>query len=136
MEPKTPVIPGSQVDEVCYAKDQPEYVPLPAVRTPDGWILTRWELTAEERAAIADGGCIYLSIGTFGNPLQPVGLSTEIPAQFRFAVPKEEWEDRVSTVPVRRHIAGVLSVEEMTAGCIHCGVTISDPRWNDPCEAE
>ena len=35
MRPVSPVIPGYQDKEVIFAKDQPEYLPLPALRLDD-----------------------------------------------------------------------------------------------------
>lgn len=40
---------------VVFAKDQPEYLPLPALVYPDGKILIEWSFTEEERARIARG---------------------------------------------------------------------------------
>lgn len=57
------------------AKDQPQYIPLPAelVAGPKGAVvLTRWTFTSEERARIAAGMDLYLSVLTFDNPLQPL----------------------------------------------------------------
>lgn len=60
--------------EVVFAKDQPEYLPLAAVRSsyPDGKVLSRWPLSREQRDAIADGADIYLELLTFNRPLQPI----------------------------------------------------------------
>jgi hypothetical protein len=62
------------VRPVIYAKDQPEYIPLPALIYPDGKILTEWSLSEEERARILRGETIRLWVWTFGQPLQPVAL--------------------------------------------------------------
>jgi hypothetical protein len=59
---------------VVIAKDQPEYLPLPALVFADGKILTEWCFTEEERAAIARGENIRLWVWTFGKALQPVML--------------------------------------------------------------
>ena len=74
MKPVSPVLPGYQMTEIVYAKDQPEYNPLPAVviETQGRPILTRWEFTDEERARIAAGESLYLWVYTFGQPLQPI----------------------------------------------------------------
>ncbi|PYS52437.1 MAG: hypothetical protein DMF68_01630 [Acidobacteria bacterium] len=82
MKPTSPVIPVADHPEVIYAKDQPEYQPLPAVRNAEGIILTRWELSESEKRQIVEQGYIYLMVMTFNNPLQPVLLSTEVPTQF------------------------------------------------------
>lgn len=59
---------------VVYAKNQPEYIPLPVIKYPDGLLLTEWKLTEEEREAIIRGENIKLWIWTFNNPLQPIAL--------------------------------------------------------------
>jgi hypothetical protein len=56
------------------AKDQPEYLTLPAFVFNDGKVLTEWKPSEAERAAIARGENIRLWIWTFGRPLQPVAL--------------------------------------------------------------
>lgn len=40
MEPVSPVIPGQEQPEVVYAKDQPQYRPLPSVKNAQGDVLT------------------------------------------------------------------------------------------------
>jgi hypothetical protein len=71
-----PVIPGLEMFELEYAKDQPEYRPLRALRSMagEGAILTRWTLTPEQRQAIAAGADVFLEVLTFAQPLQPVLL--------------------------------------------------------------
>jgi hypothetical protein len=59
---------------VMYAKNQPQYDPLPARLFPDGCVLTEWQPTAEELARILDGKPIRLWCWTFNRPLQPVAL--------------------------------------------------------------
>ena len=59
---------------VILGKDQPEYTPLPGACDADGVVLTEWELTAEELAAVLAGGRVRLWIYTFNRPLQPVAL--------------------------------------------------------------
>lgn len=96
MEPVNPGIPG--FPQVACGESQEEYNTLPAVLAYDASgnviLVTRWQLSAEERAAIAAGGDLYLTVLTFGQPLQPVLLGTEPPEmhqtkkQFVFAVPK------------------------------------------------
>lgn len=73
MEPVSPVL-GEEFAayEVIYAADQPEYIPLPVLKSDNGVLLSRWRLTSEERAAIAGGADILLSSWTFNRPLQPV----------------------------------------------------------------
>jgi hypothetical protein len=75
-----PVIPGREKDEVVYAKDQPEYRPLRAlVEDPDGErrVISRWTLTDEQRKSVANGADIFLSVLTFGRPLQPILMAID-----------------------------------------------------------
>lgn len=78
MRPATPVLPGHEklIKETVVAKDQEEYMPLPSIIVPgpDGEVLTRWEMSDEEKALLLSGGHIYLSCWTFGGPLQPLKL--------------------------------------------------------------
>lgn len=74
MEPQSPVVPGLEPYEIVYAKDQPQYLPLPVLRSPKGVVLSRWKLSDEERAAIAEGADLYLSMHTDFQPLQPIAL--------------------------------------------------------------
>ena len=67
----------AQDPEPCFvefAKHQREYRTLPALQWRDGKVLTEWELTEEERAAIARGENIRLWVWTFNKPLQPIAL--------------------------------------------------------------
>ena len=56
---------------VVLAEHQDEYRDLPSVRTPDGQVITRWSLSASERAAIIRGEDIFVTIFSHGsiNPL-------------------------------------------------------------------
>ncbi len=66
---------------VVYAKDQPEYLPLPAMRTPgvDGELICCWQLSWRERVRVLFTGRIWHSILTFGKPLQPQLLQCDTP---------------------------------------------------------
>lgn len=61
-------------DLVTYARDQPQYRPLPVARLhgPEGRLISRWTFTAEERAKIAAGEDLYIEVLTFGLKLQPI----------------------------------------------------------------
>jgi hypothetical protein len=78
MEPVSPVVPGTEQFEVTYAKDQPEYIPLPVLRT-NGALLTRWRLTDEERKHIAEGGDLFVCVLHFGGALQPLKPIADTP---------------------------------------------------------
>jgi hypothetical protein len=61
--------------KIVFAKDQLEYIPLPAI-SDGNKVITKWKLTKEELEEIAITGELYLEILTFGQPLQPIKLST------------------------------------------------------------
>src|SRR6266851_2346146 len=72
MQPVSPVLGEEFASlEVVYAKDQPEYKPLPVIRNGAGIVMSRWKLTDAEREAIANGADLFLSVWTYNNPLQP-----------------------------------------------------------------
>lgn len=82
MYPIEQIIPGFKLPEhelVIYAKDQPEYNPLPMWKGPDGLRVSRWQLTWKERFKILLNGSLWLTIKTFNKPLQPVKLEANCP---------------------------------------------------------
>ena len=80
MKPISPVIVGFEDLEIVYAKDQPEYLPLPALPYDNGnGIITHWRLSWKERLRALFVGDLYLRVLTFKKPLQPISLSTEKP---------------------------------------------------------
>ena len=64
---------------VIFAKDQPEYLPLPAHRDKGGCVTTCWKLTWRERVYIFFHGSLYLQTLTFNNSLQPQKPSVRSP---------------------------------------------------------
>ncbi|HEY6244561.1 MAG TPA: hypothetical protein VIX17_11465 [Pyrinomonadaceae bacterium] len=89
MQPVSPVIPGTDIDEVVYAADQPQYRPLPAFKCLDGKILTRWQMSEAEKKLICEQGYIYLAVSTFNEPLQPVMLAATPPDNIETV----DWEE-------------------------------------------
>lgn len=78
MMPIEPIIhEGARL--VVFAKDQPQYIPLPASVDDQGCVMTEWELTTEELDRLLCGGRIRLWIHTFHRPLQPVSLEVVDP---------------------------------------------------------
>lgn len=60
---------------VVFAKDQPEYKPLPAVMFPDdpqGQVITCWRLSRRDRIRVLLSGRLWCSVLTFHQPLQPL----------------------------------------------------------------
>lgn len=64
-----------------FAKDQPEYMPLPTAIDAEGCVVSEWEPTSEELHWLLCGGRIRLAVYTFdpqigepGHELLPVSL--------------------------------------------------------------
>src|SRR5271163_3487389 len=76
----TPIPPEIEhLESVVYAKDQPEYIPLPVSRTQDGAVVTCWKLNWRERIRVALGANFYLTLLTFNQPLTPMRVEIEKP---------------------------------------------------------
>lgn len=66
---------------IVIAEHQDEYRDLPSIRTPNGYVITRWTLTDEERAAIVRGEDIYITLLSHG-PINPL-FATVGPVNWR-----------------------------------------------------
>lgn len=62
---------------ILFGADQPEYLPLPAHRNEQGDVITCWELSEEEVKTLVETKCIFLSLKTFNQPLQPVFITAD-----------------------------------------------------------
>lgn len=87
MKPVTPVlryIPErvARPHEVVYAKNQPEYIPLPVIAHGHS-VTSRWKLTFWERIQVLAVGSIFISQMNFGQPLQPILPSLDQPEPWR-----------------------------------------------------
>ena len=69
-----------------YAKDQPEYLPLPSHKTDEGVVTSCWGLSLKERLKVLFTGKIFLQVRTFNKPLQPLKLATDNPI-----LPVDRW---------------------------------------------
>ena len=87
MKSSTPVIPGMDLEETLFARHQPEYTPLPAV-VVESRVITRWKLSWRERLKLLATGNLWLTLLTFGQPLQPILLEVDSPK--RYLEDKEE----------------------------------------------
>jgi len=63
---------------IVFAKDQPEYIPLPALKieSPYGEVISCWKLSFKERLEVLFKGKIWLSLVTFNKPLTPSFMAT------------------------------------------------------------
>jgi len=64
---------------VIFAKNQPEYNPLPAHVSEHGRVTCCWKLSDEELEEVIKTKCIWHQIDTFRSLLQPQLLTTEKP---------------------------------------------------------
>lgn len=64
-----------------YAEGQEEYLSLPAFQHGDPWgqVTSCWQMSWRERLKCLWTGRVYVSLLTFGQPLQPQIISLEIP---------------------------------------------------------
>lgn len=62
---------------VVFAKDQPEYQPLPALRidSPQGEVVSCWKMSFKERIKALITGRVWLSLMSFNKPLTPSYMS-------------------------------------------------------------
>jgi len=79
MIPTTPIVPGEELPVNSIAEHQDEYQTLPAYRSENGIVLTRWKMSLKERLRALFYGDVYLLVWTFNRPLQPVKLQVEKP---------------------------------------------------------
>lgn len=64
---------------VVYAKNQKEYLPLPAFKasTPEGEVVSCWKLSFIERIRILFTGVLWSSLMSFNKPLTPTFFTTK-----------------------------------------------------------
>lgn len=78
-----PVAPRVGLPEITLAEDQHEYLTLTAAviadETGQTGVLTRWRLDDVERAAIAAGADVFVSLLTFGGAVQPMQITVDTP---------------------------------------------------------
>lgn len=77
MKPVSPVVAGLEQFEFVYAKNQPEYMQLPALvgNAPQRNVISRWELTEDERKLVSDGADVYLVQTTYDGIFSPTYLA-------------------------------------------------------------
>ncbi len=85
MIPVQPTVPHEGAEFVVFAKDQPQYTPLPASASPDGLVMTEWALTDDEIGRIVCGARVRIWVRMFphtcdqcgtvdGPKLQPISV--------------------------------------------------------------
>ena len=66
-------------ENVIFAEDQPEHMPLPAYKSEDGQVISCWAFTWRERFRVLWNGRVWLGALTFHTPHHPVWLEAERP---------------------------------------------------------
>jgi hypothetical protein len=61
------------------AKNQPQYIPLPAYRDSDGEVVTCWGLSFWERVKVLFRGRVWLLVKTFNRPIHPLFMTVDYP---------------------------------------------------------
>jgi hypothetical protein len=92
---------------VIFGKGQDSYNELPAFQSPDGEVISCWELSEEELQNVISTRKIYLSQLTFNKALQPVRLSV-LPDELGIKESKPIQEEPDSSEPVEIEF-GVMS---------------------------
>ncbi len=61
---------------ITFAKNQPEYLPLPCYRDSQGTIIICWKGTWRDRLRFLFTGQVWQTVMTFGQHLQPITIET------------------------------------------------------------
>ena len=64
---------------ITFAENQPEYLPLPAWRSPEGEVISCWKFAFKEKIMILFNSKLWLRQYTFNSPLQPQLPQVEYP---------------------------------------------------------
>lgn len=73
-QPATLVIEGLEPYQIIFGANQPGVSPLHALRSADGIVISRWELSDTDRANVNAGADVFLFQYTFMNPPMPVDI--------------------------------------------------------------
>lgn len=84
-------------ENIVFAKDQPEYQPLPALRldTPECQVISCWKLSFKERVKILFTGRMWISLMSFNKPLTPIFLSVNRKDMYSHSDDKTSLFDRI-----------------------------------------
>jgi len=77
--PRQPVLLGEKIAHIVFAKNQPQYLPLPALRSKAGVVTTRWRMSWRDRLLALWTGNVYVQASTFNHPLQPLRVMIVAP---------------------------------------------------------
>ena len=77
---------------MVFAKDQPEYRPLPAIVTPQGTLITRWQLSEAEKRKLLNGEDLFLTVLYVLAPCRQC-LAAPLLPPVRIEVGPSDWTD-------------------------------------------
>ena len=78
---------------VVFAKDQPEYQPLPALKidSQQGEVVCCWKMSVKERLKVLFTGKVWVSLMTFNKPLTPSYISVNRKDVYSIPQDSEKW---------------------------------------------
>lgn len=120
MQAVSPVMPGENFEEIVIAKDQPEYLPLPAIDCGNGIILCRFELSEEEKHTVAETGSVWLFMHTFGKPVTPISLQVEQPKTENRQIDEIEFMCALRYTPELAELAERNNLKTLVEQCSNC----------------
>lgn len=82
---------------IVFAKDQPQYQPLPALKidSPTGEVISCLKLSFKERIKVLFCGRIWLSLMSFNQPLTPSFLAVNRKEIYTHSDDKNEWWNKL-----------------------------------------
>lgn len=84
---------------VVFAKDQPQYMPLPALKidSAQGEVISCWKLTFLERLKVLITGKVWLSLCSFNKPLTPSYLAINRKEVYSHPDDSSKWYNKLFT---------------------------------------
>lgn len=91
---------------IVFAKDQPEYQPLPALKidSPTGEVISCWKLSFKERVKIIFTGRVWLSLMSFNKPLTPSFMAVN-----RKEIYSHTDDEKTVLKQVKKFFAGIIN---------------------------
>jgi hypothetical protein len=115
-----PVVEGLEDFEKIYALEQGQYIPLRTLPGENGnSAITKWELSEEQRKALAEGADILLEVLHFKGPLAPVRM---------MVVAREDYDEEWS-----KWLCGQLKIRDIDITkkrCSFCGKVLREEESN------
>lgn len=80
-----------------YAKDQPQYQPLPALKidSPEGEVISCWRMSIRERIKVLFTGRVWVSLTSFNKPLTPSYIAVNRKEVYTHPDDKIKWWNKI-----------------------------------------